>query len=118
MPTDSSPYADLKQEATESMRRSHGSFELAFAPLILALLGLWLDRSVGTTPLFALLFALVGILGVFAKIYYSYKNSMLELGQNAAWSEHASSREFRAAAAARAQRLSIPRENGAGRNPR
>ena len=67
------------REMTRSLHRSHGSFELALAPAILALLGLWLDRTIGTVPLFTLLFAAVGIAGSFAKIYYQYRNSMAEL---------------------------------------
>ena len=43
---------------------------MALAPAILALLGLWLDRTIGTVPLFTLLFALVGVLGSFTKIYF------------------------------------------------
>ncbi|MBK6671890.1 MAG: AtpZ/AtpI family protein [Actinobacteria bacterium] len=50
---------------------------------MLALLGLWLDRTIGTVPLFTLLFALVGIAGSFAKIYYQYRNSMAELDESA-----------------------------------
>jgi len=31
-------------ELTRSLHRSAGSFELVFAPVIMALIGLWLDR--------------------------------------------------------------------------
>lgn len=101
MPNDSTA-ADLKQEATRSLHRSHGSFELALAPMILALLGLWLDRTIGTVPVFMLVFAFAGIFGTTAKIFYTYKNSMGELSQRSVWSGHASSHDFRATAAARA----------------
>lgn len=68
------------------MHRSHGSFEIAFAPVVLALLGLWLDRTIGTVPVFTLVFALVGVLGAFAKVYYQYKAEMAALDQRAGWS--------------------------------
>jgi len=98
------------EEATRSLNRSHGSFELALAPAILALLGLWLDRTIGTVPVFTLVFALVGVLGSFAKVYYSYRYSMAALDERAPWVGHASSEQFRSQAAARAKRLSAPLE--------
>lgn len=101
MPNDSTA-ADLKHEAARSLHRSHGSFELALAPMILALLGLWLDRSIGTVPVFTLVFAFLGIIGTTAKIFYTYKASMGALSERSVWSEHSSSRDFRAATAARA----------------
>lgn len=98
------------REVTRSLHRSHGSFELALAPAILALLGLWLDRTIGTVPLFTLLFAVVGIAGAFAKIYYQYRASMAELDSEAAWVGHAPTSEFRSQARRRAERLSTPLE--------
>lgn len=98
------------REMTRSLHRSHGSFELALAPAILALLGLWLDRTVGTVPLFTLLFATVGIAGSFAKIYFQYRNSMAELDESAPWVGHAGTEQFRAESKARAERLSAPLE--------
>ena len=103
-------HTSTKQDATRSLNRSHGSFELAFAPVILALLGLWLDRTIGTVPVFTLLFALVGVLGAFTKVYYSYKLSMAALQEQGAWVGHASSAQFRSETKARADRLSRPLE--------
>ena len=97
-------------EVARSLNRSHGSFELAFAPMLLALGGLWLDRTLDTVPVFTLVFALVGVLGVGTKIYYAYKNSMAELHEQGPWAGHASSAKFRAQARARADRLSSPLE--------
>ena len=42
-------------ELTRSLHRSAGSFELVFAPVIMALIGLWLDRMFGTTPNFVII---------------------------------------------------------------
>lgn len=98
------------EEATRSLNRSHGSFELALAPMLLALLGLWIDRSLGTVAVFTLTLAFIGIVGVGAKIYYAYKNSMSELHQQGPWVGHASSAQFRMQAKARADRLATPLE--------
>jgi F0F1-type ATP synthase assembly protein I len=56
--------------------RSHGSFELVFSPIIFALLGLWLDSRLGTTPLLCVLFAVLAYGAVAAKIYYTYRDGM------------------------------------------
>jgi hypothetical protein len=56
--------------------RSHGGYELALSPVLFSLLGLWLDRTVGTTPLFCVLFAVVGFAGVAVKIYFGYRDGM------------------------------------------
>jgi F0F1-type ATP synthase assembly protein I len=100
----------VAREATRSLHRSHGSFELALAPVILALLGLWLDRTVGTVPLFAVLFAVLGIVGAFAKVYFEYRHLMAEHDQQGPWVGHTRSEQFRARASARAERLSTPIE--------
>ncbi len=105
-----SDHTSTKQEATRSLNRSHGSFELAFAPVIMALLGLWLDKTIDTVPVFTLVFALVGVLGAFAKVFYSYKHSMALLDEQGAWVGHASTAQFRSEAKARAERLSRPLE--------
>lgn len=96
--------------ATRSLNQSHGSFELALAPVIMALLGLWLDRTIDTVPLFTLVFALVGILGSFTKVYYEYRNSMAEMDRTGPWVGHKSTKQFRAEAEDRAERLSTPLE--------
>lgn len=105
-----SEHVTRTDEVARSLNRSHGSFELAFAPMLLALLGLWLDRTLGTVPLFTLVLALVGVLGVGTKLYYSYKNSMAALHEQGPWAGHTSSASFRAQTRARADHLSSPLE--------
>lgn len=56
--------------------RSATSFELVLAPVLLGLLGLWLDRTVELVPVFTIVFALVGVGGAVAKTFYSYRNAM------------------------------------------
>lgn len=90
--------ADLSStssDATRSLNRSHGSFELAFAPLLMALGGLWLDRTVGTVPLFTLGLAVFGIVGASLKVFYSYRHSMAALEETAPWAGHARTSELR-----------------------
>ena len=87
------------RDTTRSLNRSHGSFELAFAPLILALGGLWLDRTFDTVPVFTLVLAAFGIAGASAKVYFSYRHSMAVLDAAAPWVGHASTAEFESGAA-------------------
>lgn len=82
-------------ETTKQLNRSSGSFELAFAPVILGLLGLWLDRTVGTTPLFVISFSILGFLGTGIKLYFAYRYEMAEIEADVAWVGHESSGEFR-----------------------
>ena len=66
-----------RRELNDGMfHRSSGSFELVLAPLLFGLLGLWLDRMVGTTPLFTVLLAIAGLAGVVVKVYYGYRASI------------------------------------------
>jgi F0F1-type ATP synthase assembly protein I len=97
MPTDSSSSApDTGTEMTRSLHRSAGSFELALAPVMLALIGLWLDRTLGTGALFAVLLAVLGVVGASVKAYYSYGHSMRQLQEQGPWAGHRSSAQFRA----------------------
>ncbi|MEI7622664.1 MAG: AtpZ/AtpI family protein [Actinomycetes bacterium] len=58
------------------MNRSAGGFELVLSPLILALVGFGIDKLFGTVPLFTVLFAVLGLIGVVVKIYYNYRAEM------------------------------------------
>lgn len=64
------------RETTRQFNRSYGSFELAFAPVIMALIGLWIDRRIGTTPLLVIALAVLGFIGVGLKLYYAYRFEM------------------------------------------
>lgn len=67
-----------RREMVSGMHRSTGSFELVLAPVLFALAGLWLDRSIGTVPLFTVLFAVFAVAGVCVKLYYTYDIQMAE----------------------------------------
>lgn len=98
-------------ETTRQLHRSHGSFELALAPVILGLLGLLLDRALGTVPVFLVLFTVLGFAGAGVKIFYTYRYEMAQHEADLAWKGHDSSATFRAEAAARAERLSSAPED-------
>ncbi|MFZ4432974.1 MAG: AtpZ/AtpI family protein [Microthrixaceae bacterium] len=92
-PSNGDAVASLTGELADSAHRSSASFELAFAPVILALLGLWLDRTLGTTPLFVVSFAVLGVLGVGAKVYFQYRHQMEALRADAPWMAGPSDRD-------------------------
>ena len=53
--------------------------EIAGTTLISLLLGWWIDRSVGTTPLFIIVFVLLAVVAQFVKLYYVYNAQMAQL---------------------------------------
>ena len=65
-----------RREITEQMNRSAGGYELVFSPLILALIGFGIDKLFGTVPVFTVLFAVLGLVGVVVKLYYNYRAEM------------------------------------------
>lgn len=75
----SSPPAGTQTELTRSLNRSAGSFELVFAPVIMALIGLWLDRTFGTAPVFTVGLAVFGAVGAGLAMYFSYHRQLDEL---------------------------------------
>ncbi|MFM7069373.1 MAG: AtpZ/AtpI family protein [Actinomycetes bacterium] len=74
-----------QQDLTRSLHRSHGSFELAVAPVVMALIGLAVDRWLGTTPLLTVLFALLGVAGSTVKVIYVYKAEMAAEAAESPW---------------------------------
>ena len=67
------------------MHRTTGGFELVFSPLLLALVGYGLDRLLGTLPLFTIVFAVVGLAGAVAKMYFTYRYEMEQHEANGPW---------------------------------
>jgi F0F1-type ATP synthase assembly protein I len=66
-----------RRELSDGMfHRSSGSFELVLAPLLLGLLGLWIDRRLDTAPVLTITFAVVGVVGAVVKTYYEYRHGM------------------------------------------
>src|SRR4051812_20609121 len=52
------------------------AFELVFTPVVAGFLGFLLDRFVGTTPVFTVVFGVLALIGVVAKMYYTYLADM------------------------------------------
>jgi F0F1-type ATP synthase assembly protein I len=76
-----------RRELTQSMNRSHGSFELVVSPLLFALIGYGLDRWIGTTPWITVIFAIIGLAGAVVKIYYSYEVEMRQHEAEGPWAK-------------------------------
>ena len=67
------PQADLYNGAGEGMNRA---FELALTPAIIGGLGHLLDRWLGLLPVFTIVFFLIGMAGVIARMWYGYDARM------------------------------------------
>lgn len=78
------PESGSQTELTRSLNRSAGSFELVFAPVIMALVGLWIDRTLGTTPAFTVGLAVFGALGAGVTMYFSYHRQLDQLAEQGA----------------------------------
>jgi uncharacterized membrane protein YuzA (DUF378 family) len=76
-----------RREVTQQMYKSSGGFELALSPVLLALVGLLIDRSLGITPILTVTFAVVGLAGVSVKLYYGYKLEMEQHEASAPWAK-------------------------------
>ncbi len=75
------PPAGSQTELTRSLNRSAGSFELVFAPVIMALVGLWLDRTFDTLPMFTVGLAVFGAAGAGVSLYFSYHRQLDRLAE-------------------------------------
>ncbi len=61
---------------TSDYRQTSGGFELVFSGVIFALVGLWLDRRLGSTPWLTVALAVIGFVGALANVYYRYDQDM------------------------------------------
>ena len=61
---------------TDAARQSSGSFELVLGPVLMAVVGIFVDKWLGTTPLFILLFTLWGAVGAAVAIYFRYRHQI------------------------------------------
>ena len=65
-----------QRELHDAFWRSSGGFDLVLAPVLLSLLGLWLDRLLGTTPILMIGLLLFGAVGATFKVYYDWQRGM------------------------------------------
>lgn len=63
--------------------------EMALLPIVFALIGLFVDRAVGTTPIFTVALAVFGTVGTFLKTYYHYVARVERLEEGKAWRRRA-----------------------------
>ncbi len=63
--------------------------ELVLSAVLFGLIGLWLDTKFGTTPIFLLVFTLLGFAGAAISVYYRYRHDIgqLEAQRDAARAE-------------------------------
>ncbi len=73
-----------KRDLHDAIWRSSGGFDLVLAPVLIALLGLWIDSAAGTRPVFMLAFLAFGTVGAVLKVYYDYQRGMAEANAQAA----------------------------------
>lgn len=69
---------------SRQLQQSSGSYELVLSGVIFGLLGLLLDRRLETTPVFLLIFTMLGTAGAAISIYYTYRHRISELQAEAA----------------------------------
>ena len=61
------------------------SVQLAGTTVIFVLLGLWLDNSIGTRPLFTVAFGLLAVIGLGTRAYYRYLAEMAREEKGKPW---------------------------------
>ena len=67
-----------QRELHDALWKSHGGFDLVLAPVMMALVGLWLDSVAGTTPVLMLVLLAAGVVGAVLKVYYDWKRRMAD----------------------------------------
>ncbi len=76
------PQGELYNGFGEGLSRA---FELALTPAIIAGLGYLLDRWLGLLPLFTIVFFLMAMVGLIARMWYGYDARMKEHERNGPW---------------------------------
>ena len=61
------------------------SFEMVATFALFVLLGLFVDDRVGTRPLFTLVLALLAVIGLGARAYYTYKDQIARDEEGKPW---------------------------------
>jgi F0F1-type ATP synthase assembly protein I len=105
-PTDGS-----QTELTRSLNRSAGSFELVFAPVIMALVGLWIDRTFGTMPVFTVGLAVFGAIGAGVTQYFSYHRQLEALAEQGAIVVDRPAAQYHAANRSEPRPIEVPEEH-------
>ena len=88
------PVAAIHQREQEERRKLNqgfgaaltNAFDIALIPVMFAGTGWLADRGLGTGWVFTALLAIVGLVGVFVKLYYRYSTDMAQLEASGPWS--------------------------------
>lgn len=67
-----------RSDLTQGVHRSSGAYELVAGAVLFAVIGLYVDRLVGTTPVFTIVLTVVGLTAATVSIYYRYRYAMAE----------------------------------------
>ena len=59
--------------------------EIVVTPLLFALGGWFLDRAVGTTPLFTVMLGVFAAIGLAIRMYYQYRDAMAREEEGKPW---------------------------------
>jgi F0F1-type ATP synthase assembly protein I len=59
--------------------------EIVVTPLLFALGGWFLDRAVGTTPLFTVMLGVLAAIGLAIRMYYQYRDAMAREEKGKPW---------------------------------
>ncbi len=65
-----------REPLAETLNSSSGSFEVVLSAVLLGLLGWFIDRALGTTPVFVIILSLMGFAGGVISVVYRYRESM------------------------------------------
>ncbi len=61
------------------VNQSTGSYELVLSAVVFGLLGLWLDRRLGWTPVLTISLTILALVGSTLSIYYRYRAQIEKL---------------------------------------
>jgi len=81
--------------ADQSAREKNGygdgltqALTLVVAPVLFGLIGAFIDRLMGTSPLFLLVLGFVGVLGACVTAYYEYEARIARHDEGKPWARH------------------------------
>ncbi len=70
---------DQQANLGRGVDQSTGGYDMVFSGVIFSLIGLWLDRQLGWTPVLTIVLAVVGFAGGVLSVYYRYKRDIAQI---------------------------------------
>ncbi len=68
-----------KPNLGREISQGSGGYELVLGPVLLSLLGLWIDSQLGTTPWLTVGFVIAGFAGAVCSIYFRYRRDIAQI---------------------------------------